>query len=169
LVQRVLECPAKSRLDPARASWNDYSADGKAVEVNQKIIDVMTVALGPSPAALAIITSTVNALKAMQPDSSWLTIFRRESQKGKLARFQIGLVENGEASDVFVALLACLIEAENSITQLLFFKWKEANASFKANGAKVSIDRAALSTLGPAIRTKIRAYQADYLGNIKDV
>jgi hypothetical protein len=150
-------------------SWSDYSADGTAVEVNEKIIEVMTVALGPSPAALAIITSTVNALKAMQPDSSWLTIFRRESQKGKLARFQIGLVEKDAASDVFVSLLACLIEAQNSITQVLFFKWKQADASFRANGAKVSIDRAALGALGPTIRTKIRAYQADYLSNIRDL
>src|SRR5437764_6666000 len=100
------------------ANWSDYSAGGTAVEVNQKIIEVMTIALGPSPAALAIITSTVNALKAMQPDSSWLTIFRQEAQKGRLARFQIGLVEKGEASDVFVSLLACLIEAQNTITQV---------------------------------------------------
>jgi len=146
--------------------WADYTAEGTAVEVNEKIVEVLSVALGPSPAALAIITASIAALKAMQPDSSWITIFNRESQKAKIGRFQIGLVDKEENGDVFVSLLGCLIEAENTITQVLFFKFKQANARFKANSAKVSINRASLSELGPAIRTKTRAYQADYLSSI---
>lgn len=149
--------------------WNDYTAKGTAVEVHQKIIDVLTVALGPSAAAMAIIKSAIGALQAMTPDSSWLTIFSRESQKANIARFQIGLVETGETADVFVSLLACLIEAQNSITQVLFFKFKKENATFKANSAKVSINRPALIDLGPVIRSKVRAYQADYLSSIKDI
>jgi hypothetical protein len=146
--------------------WTDYSAKGNALEVHEKILEVMAVALGPAPAALAIITSTVTALKGMNPDSSWLTIFSRESQKAKIARFQIGLVEKQEAGDVFVSLLGCLIEAQNTITQVLFFKFKDAKASFRANSAKVSINHASLADLGPAIRSKVRAYQADYLSSI---
>ena len=63
---------------------------------------MIAVALGLAPAALAIIVSTVNALKGMNPDSSWLTIFSRESQKAKIARFQIGLVEQQEAGDISI-------------------------------------------------------------------
>jgi hypothetical protein len=151
------------------SGWTDYTTKGTAVEVNEKIIEVITAALGPSAAALTIITSTVNALKAMKPDSSWITIFSRESQKAKIARFQIGLAEKGPGDDVFVSLLACLIEANNTITQVLFFKFREAQASFKANSAKVSINRPALAELGPSIRTKVRAYQADYLSSIVDI
>lgn len=149
--------------------WTDYSTTGKAAEVHEKILEVLAVALGPAPAALAIITATVNALKGMKPDSSWLTIFSRESQKAKIARFQIGLVEKEEAGDVFVSLLACLIEAKNDITQVLFFKFKDAKASFRANSAKVSINHASLIDLGPAIRSKVRAYQTDYLSTVLDV
>lgn len=149
--------------------WTDYTTTGTAVEVNEKIIEVITAALGPSAAALAIITSTVNALKAMQPDSSWITIFSRESQRARIARFQIGLAEKGLGDDVFVSLVACLIEANNTITQVLFFKFREAKASFKASSAKVSINRPALAELGPSIRTKVRAYQADYLSSILDL
>jgi hypothetical protein len=148
---------------------NDYSAAGTAAEVNEKIIEVITAILGPAPAALSIITSTVNALKAMKSDSSWISIFSRESQKAKIARFQIGLVEKDEKGDVFVSLLACLIEAKNTITQVLFFKFRESNASFKAYGSKVSINRASLTDLGPTIRGKVRAYQADYVSSIADI
>jgi hypothetical protein len=52
---------------------------------------------------------------------------------------------------------------------VLFFKYREANASFRANSAKVSINRAALSDLGPDIRGKIRAYQNHYLSSIGDL
>lgn len=149
--------------------WTDYSTSGKAAEVHEKILEVLAVALGPAPAALAIITSTITALRGMKPDSSWITIFSRESQKAKIARFQIGLVEKEEAGDVFVSLLACLIEAQNIITQILFFKFKDAHANFRAESAKVSINRASLTDLGPAIRAKVRAYQADYISSILDV
>ncbi len=149
--------------------WADYTADGTAVEVNEKIIEVLTVALGVAPAAIAIITASINALKAMQPDSSWITIFSRESQKAKIGRFQIGFVDREANGDVFVSLLGCLIEAENTITQVLFFKFKQANARFKANSAKISINRASLTELGPAIRTKTRAYQVDYLSSITNL
>jgi len=151
------------------SGWDDYTAMGKAGEVHEKILEVMAVALGPAPAALAIIAATVNALKGMKPDSSWLTIFSRESQQAKIARFQIGLVEKDEAGDVFVKLLACLIEAQNTITQVLFFKFKDAKASFRANSAKVSINHSSVTDLGPAIRSKVRAYQADYLSSIVDL
>jgi hypothetical protein len=149
--------------------WTDYTAKGTAVEVHQKIIEVLTAALGPSAAALAIIKSAVDALAAMAPDTSWLTIFSRESQRAEIARFQIGFVETGEAADVYVSMLACLIQAKTSVTQVLFFKVKDENATFKANSAKVSIDRAALSDLQPTIRAKVRAYQADYVSSIKDI
>lgn len=149
--------------------WDDYSSGGIAGEVHEKIVEIMTAVLGPAPAALAIITSTVNALKAMNPDSSWITIFSRETQKAKIARFQVGLVEKEEDSDVFISLLMCLIEADKSITQVLVFKFKKEKARFQANSRKVSVNRTALVDGALAVRAKIKAYQADYLSSITDI
>lgn len=150
-------------------AWNDYSHDGTSAEVHEKIVEIMTVVLGPGAAALAIITATVGALKAMKPESSWITIFERETRKAKMARFQIGLVEPAEDGDVFVTLLACLIEAKTSLTQVLVFKFKQDKASFKAMSQKVSINQGALTELGPKIAQKVRAYQFDYLSSITDI
>jgi hypothetical protein len=86
-----------------------------------------------------------------------------------MARFQIGLVNTDTNGDVFVNLVACIVSAQNAITQVLFFKWKNANASLKADSQKVSINRPSLVELGPAIRAKVRAYQADYLSSVKDL
>jgi hypothetical protein len=151
------------------STWTDYTAEGTAVEVHDKILEVMTAVLGPSAAALAVITATVHALSGMNPNSSWMSLFNRESQKARLARFQIGLVEKEENSDVFVSLLACLIEAHSDVTQVLFFKFKNAGATFRANSGKVSVDRASISRMGPTIREKIKAYQTNYLSSILDL
>lgn len=149
--------------------WVDHTAGGTAVEVHQKVIEVLEIALGPSAAALSIIRSAIDVLQAMAPGSSWFTIFNRESQHARIARFQIGFVEPGEADDVFVSMLACLIEARASITQVLVFKFRNEHAGFRANSAKVSINSAALQELMPAIRAKVVAYQADYVSSIKDI
>jgi hypothetical protein len=149
--------------------WADYTAEGIAVEVHQKVLEVLQIALGPSAAALSIIRSAIDVLQAMTPGTSWFTIFNRESQHARIARFQIGLVETDEAADAFVSMLACLIEARAAVTEVLVFKFRSEHASFKANSAKVSINSAALQELLPAIRTKVRAYQADYVSSIKDI
>ena len=147
----------------------DSSVGGNDVEVNEEIMAVMTVALGAAPAALAIVAATVTALKKMQPGSPWLTIFSREAQKARIARFQIGLVEKDANGETFVTLFACLIEADNTITQVLFFKYKAAHARFRASTAKVSLNAASLTDLSVAIRTKTQAYQHDYVSSILDL
>jgi hypothetical protein len=149
--------------------FDDYSAHGTAAHVHEKILEVVTAALAPAAGALAIITASVNALKAMQPDSSWITIFERESRKARIARFQIGLVEQDEDAQVFVSLLVCVITAQEDLTQVLLFKFRDSRASFEATSAKVSVNRHALVDLGPIIRGKVKNYMADYLSSIQDI
>lgn len=149
--------------------WADYTAEGKAAEVHEKVIEVLSVALSPSVAALQLLQSAIDVLKAMNPDTSWLTIFSRETQHASIARFQIGLVEPGEAGDVFVTMLACLIEGQASVTQVLFFKYRSEHANFKGNSAKISINRGILDDVRPEIRKKVRAYVTDYVSSIRDI
>ncbi|KYF90740.1 hypothetical protein BE20_16765 [Sorangium cellulosum] len=150
-------------------AWSDYTTQGTGAEVHEKIIEVLSVALGPSATAAAIVKSAIDALAAMKEGGSWFTIFSRESQHANIARFQVGLVETGANDDVFVSLLACLIKANRGITQVLFFKLQKEQAAFSASSAKVSINRPSLIDLGPTIRKKVRAYQADYLSSILDL
>lgn len=148
------------------SAWSDYTAQGTSAEVHEKIVEVLTVALGPGATAAAIIKSAIDVLAKMKDGGSWFTIFNREAQHSTIARFQVGLVEAGANDDVFVSLLACLIKANKTITQVLFFKYHQEGAGFSANSAKVSINRPSLADLGPAIRAKVRAYQNDYLSSI---
>lgn len=152
-----------------QSGFTDCDTQGTQVEVNQEILTVMTAVLGPSPAALAIITATVQALKNMQPGSPWLTLFSRETQKASSAHFQIGLVDKDANGQTFVAMCAFVLESNQNITQVLFFKWKEAHARFRANTANVSLNVPSLKDLNDTIVQKTRAYQNDYLSSIVDL
>jgi hypothetical protein len=149
----------------ADGGWTDYTTAGLAADVHHEILAVLAAVLGPAPAALAIITATVEALEAMDPSSPRIRIFSRESQKANIARFQLGAVE-ASGDTVSMSMLACLIEASSSITQVLFFKLGEAKASFKANHTRVSTTGGALRQLHPKIRAKIDVYQDAYLSSI---
>jgi hypothetical protein len=150
-------------------SWSDYTAQGTSVEVHEKIIEVLTAALGPSAAALDIIRSAIDVLKNMAPASSWLTIFNREAEQANIARFQVGLADKDEDGDVYVILLACLIQAKSTLTQVLVLKFRDEHASFKASSAKVSISWDVLKDVTPKIKKKVLAYANDYVSSIQDL
>jgi hypothetical protein len=118
---------------------------------------------------LLVLAATVKALKGMDPKSSWMRIWSREAQTAQIGRFQIGLVETDKDGEVFVSLLACLMEAKQTITQILFFKWRDAHATFKARADKVSINRRSLKDLNPQIVEKTRAYQNSFFSSIQDL
>jgi hypothetical protein len=149
--------------------WSDYTASGAEVDVHEKVVEVLGAALGPSVTAMAIIKSAIGTLKAMNPESSWITIFKREAQRARIARFQVGLIEPGQNGDVLISMLACLIEAKSSFTQVLVVKITRESASFKASSATASVNPTSLTRLRSAIRSKIRAYQVDYVSSIKDL
>src|SRR5262249_55776026 len=115
-----------------------------------------------------IITASLNALQAMKPESSWITIFERESRKARFARFQVGLVEQDENAEVFVSLLVCVITAHDNLTQVLLFKYRDSHARFETTSVKVSVNHSALVDLGPLIRNKVNNDMADYLSRIQD-
>jgi hypothetical protein len=150
-------------------SFHDYTADGVAVDVHDKVIEVITAALVPSAAAAAIILATMNALKGMDQQSSWIRIFSRESQHARIARFQVGLVETGPDDDIFVSMLACLIRADDTITQVLLFKLRHSHAQFQASANKASINRASLLALHPQIQARTRDFQNAFLSSIQDL
>jgi hypothetical protein len=149
--------------------FDDYTTRGSAAEVHDKIIEVMTAVLGPAPATLLILAATVKALKGIDPKSSWMRIFGREAQKANVGRFQIGLVETDRDGEVFVSMLACLMEAQQTVTRILFFKWRDAHAMFRARVNKVSINRRSLKDLHRQIVDKTRAYQDLFFSSIQDI
>lgn len=147
--------------------FDTYAEHADGLEAHEAIAKVAAVLLAPNPAALAVVLSTINALKAASGDSAWFRIFSRESQQAHSARFQVSLVHEGEAEDFLVTLMAFGVEAESSVTQVAFFKFKASRATLKYRSAQVTVG------VGPqvaeAIARKVADYQNSYIATLPEL
>jgi hypothetical protein len=143
-----------------REATDDFTA-------HKAILEVATALLGPSPTALALVTTTLNALLSMGQDDPWIRIFSRESQTASLARFQIGLVEKGPDDAFRVALMAFALEASSEITQVLFFKARSASVAFRHRSGEVTIDADALDSARDAMRLKLAGITGSYVAALE--
>lgn len=144
----------------------EYAESGEGFEVHEKILEFATAALGPAPAALAVVTATLNALKDVGSNAGWITIFNRETQHSKAGRFQISVAEPDARGGVLVTMLAFALKAEKTVTQVLFFKVKKTEATFRKNEGKASINMEALKDLREPIRKKVREFQLGYVAGL---
>ena len=72
--------------DQCFAEYRESSTD---FDAHKAILAVATTLLGAAPAALALVKTTIEALQSMDSTTPWLTIFSRESQTSRAARFQM--------------------------------------------------------------------------------
>ena len=144
----------------------EFSESGDGFEVHEKILEFAAVALGPAPAALALVTATLTALKDVGSNAGWITIFNRESQHSKAGRFQISVAQPVGDGGVMVTMMAFAIRAEKTVTQVLFFKVKNTEATLRKNDGKASINMDALRDLREPIRKKVRDFQGSYVAGL---
>jgi hypothetical protein len=136
---------------------------------NEAILKVASVFLGAAPAALAVVISTLEALKSMDSSKSWMTIFDRESKHVKTGHFQIALAEQGDNDQFFVSLMAFSLKAESTITQILFFKIRNDGVELKKCSGKVTINDEVLSSIRDQVKQKITAHSNDYIAKLPDL
>ena len=146
-----------------------YSEASENFEAHEAIMKVAASLLGPTATTLAVIKATLDALKSMSADSPWITIFNRESQSAKTARFQVTLAEQGEDGQFLVTLMAFGLEAKATLTQVLFFKFKSSEASLKHYSGKVTINTHVLTNVRDLIKNKIAAHAIDYIMALPDL
>jgi len=149
--------------------FSEYEESSGNFEAHKAILAVATVVLGAAPTALAIIKSTIEALHSMDESRPWITIFNRESQKAKTARFQIGLAEQDANGQFFVNVLAFGLEASSNVTQVLFFKAKKQDAKLKHYSGRVTINEGVLNAVGPAIKQKLVGHASTFIAQLPDL
>jgi hypothetical protein len=144
-------------------SLSEYRESSTDFESHKAIMAVATTLLGPAPAALALVKTTVDAIQSMDSRTPWLTIFSRESQSARAARFQIGLAEQDASGQTFVSLMAFSLDARATITQLLFFKAKASDVTLRHCSGRVTINTAILETAHTAIKDRLKSHVSDYV------
>ncbi|MGA2051357.1 MAG: hypothetical protein ABSG96_27025 [Terracidiphilus sp.] len=136
---------------------------------HQAILAVAETLLAGAPASLALVKSTLDALRSMDTTSPWITLFARESQNAKSAKFQVSLVNANEPGPFGVTMMAFGLEATSMITQVLFFKAKQSSATLRQYSGKITINTDVLDGIHDAIRKKLLGISEKYILGLPDL
>ena len=156
-----------SRLGQDKA-LAEYHATSDTFEAHESILEIAGALLAGSPGALVLVKKTLEALRKMSTDSPFITLFHRESQSANTARFQVSLVES-DAAGVTLTLIAFGLEAQASVTQVLFFKFHRNDVTLRHNSGKVAINAALLAGIRPQVSAKIVAFTNDFIERLPDL
>lgn len=146
-----------------------YRWASSGFQAHEAVIALATTLLGPGTGALAVIKATLDALKSMDANSPWMTIFNRESQSGKTARFQVTLAEPDDKNGFLVTLMAFGLEAKSTLTQVLFFKFRASEDVLKHFEGKISINAEVLAGVREEIRKKLAEHVSNYVRKLPDL
>src|ERR1700682_436711 len=141
--------------------FSEHRESGNDFEAHQAILAIAAVILGPAATALAVVQTTLNAMKSMS-DGPWMTIFNRESQTAKAARFQVTVAEPRTKGGAMISLMAFELEAKRALTQVLFFKFRSTDVTLRHASGRVTVDTSMLEAVGPAIAKKVSAFTRNY-------
>lgn len=147
-------------------NFSEHRESGDDFEAHQAILSIATVILGPAAPALAVVQSTLQAMKAMS-DGSWMKIFKRESQAApKSPHFQITAAEKMAGGGVRISLMFFELEAKSTLTQILFFKFRSADVTFRHASGRVMIDAKVLNSVRGVMAKRLSAYTRHYVENV---
>jgi hypothetical protein len=144
-------------------NFAEYHEESQNFEAHKAIIAVATALLGAGATALVLIETTLKALQSMNEGSPWITIFSRESQTARTARFQITLAEQDTDGQVFISLMAFALKAETTITQVLFFKARSNDVTLRHHSGRVTINTTVLDGVHDAIKKKLLGIANEYV------
>lgn len=135
--------------------------------VHKAIIPVLTAMLGPGVAAVSMVVSVLRGLSEMDTSSPWITLFDQSSQSAKGARFQISYVDVDEHGEPAISLLAVGIQADRTITQVLFFKFSAQKAELRKSTSALGTTAARLMADKDVIAGRVQSFISDFVKNIE--
>jgi hypothetical protein len=134
-------------------SPEDFSA-------HKAILQIAAILLGPTATGLAVIKTTLDALKSLS-SGDWITIFNRESEGSRAGRFQITLAEPDAAQGFLVALMAFELNATAEVTQVLFFKSRSNAVTLRHMSGRISVNTKVLDRVRSIIADKVAGHVAE--------
>jgi hypothetical protein len=141
-------------------TFDDYEETTDDFEAHEAIIGLATTLLAGTPGAVAVIIETLTRLKEMKPDSSWMTLFDRESRSANTARFQATLANRDANGDLLVSLVAFSLEAEITLVQVLFFKFRKNEVRLRKNSTTATISRSTMASARDKLVAKLATHAA---------
>lgn len=139
---------------------------GAGVDVQQAILGILTVALGPGAAAASILAAAIGALGKTADSSGWIDLFEQASRHTSFTSVQLsyGTAKDGEAR---LRLLCFSLDTDSRTDRLLFFHLGAAHARLRQYSGEISADPAMLMQTRDVVAAKVAANAADYLSTIE--
>jgi hypothetical protein len=147
-------------------TFREYSQSGKSVNVHKAILAVLTVALGPAAATLAVAKAVLDGLEEVGSDNGWLTLFDQQSVHSKASSFQVVTAVPQPNGMVGLGLLAFSLKASEKVTQVLFFKLKKGKAALKYAGGTAAIEETVLAMVRDALKERLQAAARDFIASV---
>ena len=141
------------------SAWTDNYVFGSVV--HQKILEVVTVALGPIPGALALVSAALTSLQGMNERSKWITLFDRRAKSASSAGFSVANVDPHADGSAQLRSIDFRVEARTTLTQFLFFKFTSEEARMFKRGMVLFISAEAIEELAPSIEQRVVAFAKD--------
>jgi hypothetical protein len=147
--------------------FEKFESRGTTLETHKSVINVLSTLLGPSAAAVVLVTDTLKALQSMNENSSWITLFDHQSVAVSSARFQVAAAQMGAGGLIEVALVAFELHSKVSLTQVLFFKFKANSTKLRYARGNATIYEAVLRRNRKLVAERLEAYQTAYVGEVR--
>jgi len=147
--------------------FEKFATKSTKLEAHQSIIKVLTTLLGPGAAALAVVAETFDALKSMNENSPWITLFDQQSTAASSARFQVATAQLTPGGLVDIALVAFDLKSRVTLKQLLFFKFKSSSTKLQYASGNATIYEEVLAANRQAVAARLQAYRDAFIGQVK--
>jgi len=102
----------------------------------------------------------------MNKDKPWITLFEQESQRASANQFQISYATT-DGGNTRISLLGFELDAEHSVTQVLFFKFGSSRAKLRHFETKISVDESLFGEIKGGLRKKVAAYARDFIADVE--
>jgi hypothetical protein len=148
-----------------QTDFREYHDAAKGFKAHEAILEVAGTLLAGAPTALAVLTSTLQALQRAGDNQPWITLFDQESRSANAARFQVSTVA-GDESGAVIFLNAFGLEATADLTQVLFFRFHSNEVKIQYNEGKATIVAQVLGAVREPIAEKIAAHANRYIAGL---
>lgn len=141
--------------------------DSINVAVHQAIIPFLTAAFGGAVGAGVLILTALKQLQEMDKDSSWITLFDRQSRRFEVTEYQFSIVQV-VGDTVHLKVAAARLNASFGKTQVLFFKVKSQNAEFEQANQSFSSEAALLTEMNADLKAKLMNLTKSFIRSLPD-
>jgi hypothetical protein len=142
------------------------SFDASGLDVHKALIGVLTTALAPAAKMASILLAVLNGVEEMADTTPWITVFEKVSKRQTFNSFQLSY-GTMEAGTPVVDLMCFSIDADTSMTQILFFKLGTNKTTLRQFGGKATADRSILLADTGGLAARLAQRRAELVNAIE--